>query len=67
METKYVNTVKILVEPEVLRPPRHSRLTRIDTFRDIQYDETAKIDRFLCLQNDVIPGTLWVTLVKIRR
>ena len=49
METKYVNIVKILVEPEVLRHPRHSRLTRIDTFRDIQYDETAKIDRFLCL------------------
>ena len=42
METKYVNIVKILVEPAVLRPPRHSRSTRIDTFRDIQYDEKAK-------------------------
>ena len=67
METKYVNMVKLLVEPEVLRPPRHSRLTRIDTLPDIQYDETAKIDRFLCLQNDLIPGSLWVTLDKIRR
>ena len=67
METKYVNIVKLLVEPEVLCHPRHSRLTRIDTFRDLQYDETAKIDRFLCLQNDVIPGSLWVTFVKIKR
>ena len=31
------------------------------------YDKTAKVDRFPGLQNVQIPGSLWVTLVKIRR
>ena len=31
------------------------------------YHKTAKVDRFLGLQNVPIPGSLWVTLVKIGR